>query len=373
MSLASKKRFFRWFGFGTIFDLVQEAIKDWQNLQPLPEQFENNYLSLQQYEREFLNGIEKIIEKNTEIVPAIKGAGVFVQDLLFKMIIFFLALVFLLLLVVFVPINRSLRHFIDVARLIAAGDLSKEIEIVQQDELGELAEAFRDMQNKIHGIVLHSQAVAANLSSGSQQMAQGAAEQAASAEEASASMEQMASNINQNAENAIQTEKIALKSAKDAKESGGAVAETVNAMQEIAEKVSIIEDIARQTRLLSLNATIEAARAEQYGKSFSVVASEVRALSEQTRTAASEINALTASSVNIAERAGAMLAELVPDIQKTAELVQEISASSKEQSSGAGQINRAIQQLDQVIQENASTSEELAGQAEAASAGHRLF
>ncbi len=355
---------FCWFGFGEIFKLVNEAVKEWQKLQQLPEQFENHYLSLQQYEREFLNDVENIVEKNIKIVPAIKGAGKFVQDLLFKINIFFLALVFFLLLLVFVPINRSLRHFIDAAQLIAAGDLSQEIEIVQKDELGELADAFRDMQGRIHRIVLHTQIVAAHLTAGSQQVAQGASEQAAAAEEASASMEQMASNINQNAENASLTENIAIKSAKDADKGGEAVVETVNAMREIAKKNSIIEDIANQTRLLSLNATIEAARAEQHGKSFSVVASEVRALSEQTRIAASEINALTASSVDIAERAGALLVQLVPDIQKTAELVQEISTASKEQSSGARQINRAIQQLDQVIQENAATSEELAGQAE---------
>ena len=177
-------------------------------------------------------------------------------------------------------------------------------------------------------------------------------------------MEEMAANIRQNAENAIQTDKIALKSAADAMESGRTVTETVAAMQDIAKRITIIEDIARQTRLLSLNATIEAAKAAEQGKGFAVVAAEVRSLAERSQAAAEEINNLANSSVKIAGRAGEMLARLVPDIQKTAELVQEISAASKEQDSGTGQINRAIQQLDQVIQQNAATAEEVASTSE---------
>jgi methyl-accepting chemotaxis protein len=177
-------------------------------------------------------------------------------------------------------------------------------------------------------------------------------------------MEQMAANISQNADNALQTETLAIEAARDAEESGRAVAETVTAMQEIAQKISIIEDIARQTRLLSLNATIEAAKAAEHGKGFAVVASEVRELAERSQSAAEEINLLASTSVSIAERAGEMLVKLVPNIQKTAELVQEISAACKEQNSGAEQINQAIQQLDQVIQQNSSIAEEMAATAE---------
>lgn len=361
---AAEEKLFGYFGFGVVFDLVRSAIQDWEELLKLPEQYENNYITLPQFERDFLQGIATITEKNEEFTPIIRHAGVFVQDILFKLNVVALIVVFLLLLSVFIPIHRSLKYLIMVSNLIAEGDLREEIAIYQKDEIGKLAQAFRDMQNKIHEIVLHVQMVSRNVASGSQQTANGTTEQAAAAQEASTSMEQMAANIRQNAENALQTEKIAIKAARDAEEGGKVVIETVQAMQEIAQKISIVEDIANQTRLLSLNATIEAARAQEHGKSFSVVASEVRALAEQTKLAALEINALTSSSVEVAEQAGKMLLELVPNIQKTAELVQEISAASNEQNSGAEQINKAIQQLDQVIQENASTSEELASQAE---------
>lgn len=210
------------------------------------------------------------------------------------------------------------------------------------------------------------------LSSAAQDMSQGATEQAASAEEASSSMEEMSSNINQNADNALQTEKIALKASTDAKEGGAAVGQTVKAMKDIADKISIIEEIARQTNLLALNAAIEAARAGEHGKGFAVVASEVRKLAERSQEAAAEISELSSSSVEIAEKAGSLLDQILPDIQKTAELVQEITAASSEMRTGSDQINTAIQQLDQVIQRNAgvseemaATSEELSGQAQA--------
>ncbi|MBI1912714.1 MAG: MCP four helix bundle domain-containing protein [Deltaproteobacteria bacterium] len=259
----------------------------------------------------------------------------------------------------------------NVANKLSQGDLTVDIEVKGKDETGQLLAAMKNMVDKLKEVVTDVRSVSDNVASGSQelsagaqQISQGATEQAASIEETSSSMEQMTANIKQNSDNAQQTEKIAQKSASDALESGKAVSETVSAMKEIASKISIIEEIARQTNLLALNAAIEAARAGEHGKGFAVVASEVRKLAERSQTAAGEISQLSSTSVEIAEKAGDMLAKLVPDIQKTSELVQEITAASSEQNSGADQINKALQQLDQVIQQNASGAEELASTSE---------
>jgi methyl-accepting chemotaxis protein len=282
------------------------------------------------------------------------------------------ALVYLLFRRIIVGPLASLKTSMD---RLAAGDLDLIIASGSNDEVGLLGSSVNAMVGKLRDVVTDVKGASNSVASGSQQLSsgashlsEGATEQAASAEEASSTVEEMNATIRQNADNAMQTEKIAMKSAADARESGGAVTDAVRAMKQIADKIGIIEEIARQTNLLALNAAIEAARAGEAGKGFAVVAAEVRKLAERSQAAAGEIGRLSASSVEIAERAGAMLAKLVPDIQKTAELVQEISAASKEQAGGADQINGALQQLNRVVQQNAGAAEEMSTMSEELSA-----
>jgi len=263
----------------------------------------------------------------------------------------------------------AMNDITDAAEQISNGNLT--VEIHERSPQDKLMQALQTMVGGLTQTVSNIRAIAGEVSAASQsistasiQVSKGASAQAAAAEEASSSMEQMVSNIKQNADNAQQTDKIANKSAKDAQESGKSVLEAVAAMKEIANKISIIEEIARQTNLLALNAAIEAARAGEHGKGFAVVAAEVRKLAERSQKAAGEINQLSANTLKVSEKSGEMLDKLVPDIQRTAELVQEITAASKEQDTGAEQINKALQQLEQVIQQNASASEEMASTTE---------
>ncbi|PIL19583.1 hypothetical protein P775_13750 [Puniceibacterium antarcticum] len=265
----------------------------------------------------------------------------------------------------------------DIVNEVAAGNLAVDVKLAHRDETSVLA-GVAQMVMRLRAVVGEVNASAENVAEGSEQMSataeqlsQGAGEQASSTEEASASMEEMTSIIGQSADNATQTEKIAKQSAADAQSSGEAVGKAVTAMQTIAEKIMVVQEIARQTDLLALNAAVEAARAGEHGRGFAVVASEVRKLAERSQSAAAEISTLSGNTVKAAQEAGAMLSRLVPDIQKTAELVEEISSGSREQATGASQVNEAIRNLDKVTQENtaasdkmSATAEELAGQAD---------
>ncbi|WP_243546978.1 methyl-accepting chemotaxis protein [Pseudodesulfovibrio tunisiensis] len=311
----------------------------------------------------------------------IVGTGIYVDDvetqlasLRWQILIPTVIVILVIVGVVFLVVGsmvRPLQEALEVSNHMARGDLSRDIAVRSHDEVGQLSQAMSNMVYEIRRVVTEVRMAGEQVAAGSEELAasaielsQGATEQASAVEEVSASMEEMTSSIGQNAENAKTTNDMTNQAASDTEQGGQAVAKTVAAMKQIAEKILIIEDIARQTNLLALNAAIEAARAGEHGKGFAVVAAEVRKLAERSGTAAAEISELSSSSVEVAEQAGELLGKIVPDIQRTAELVQEISAATNEQNAGGEQVNRAIQELDKVIQQNASASEEVASTSE---------
>ncbi len=258
-----------------------------------------------------------------------------------------------------------------VLKSVSLGDLTQRVEIECEGDHQRMKDAINALVDSLTTFAVDVADAASKVASGSQelsasaeQLSQGSSEQASATEEASSSMEEMAANVKQNAENASVTEKMAGQSARDAEASGIAVGKAVDAMQTIAAKINIVQEIARQTDLLALNAAVEAARAGEHGRGFAVVASEVRKLAERSQAAAAEIGTLSVDTAKVAQEAGAMLAKLVPDIKKTAELVEEITAACREQDVGSSQINQAIQQLDKVTQQNAAASEEVSATSE---------
>lgn len=297
-------------------------------------------------------------------------------------LIFSIAAIFVSIIVTLVisrGITKPLQEVVSVVETVSSGDLTKAVIVDRNDEIGRLSGAMARMTGKLNEMIGEVRMGAGSVSTAATQVAssassvsQGTSEQAAAVEQVTSSMEEMNASITQNAENSRKMEQMARKGAQDATQSGQAVLEAVSAMKSIAEKIAVIEEIAYQTNMLALNAAIEAARAGEHGRGFAVVAGEVRNLAERCRTAAQEIGGLAASNVQIAERSGGLLNELVPAIQKTADLVQEVAATSGEQAAGVSQINRAIGQVGLVTQRNAagaeelsSTAEELASQAEA--------
>lgn len=273
----------------------------------------------------------------------------------------------MILYIVTMRILKPLSKCIDTARTVASGNLNIHVQVSGKDELSVLAMALQTMIDQTSRVVADVQISSGKLndsmhelSTSSRRLSDGATQQAAAVEEISASVEEMTANIRQNAENTMKTEAMAVQAANDAELGGEAVNKTEAAMKTISEKISIVEEIARQTNLLALNAAIEAARAGEHGKGFAVVASEVRKLAERSGTAAAEISILSTHSVKIAQEAGEKLRTVVPSIRETASLVQEITAANNEQYAGAEQVNKAIQQLDTVVQSNALASEGLA-------------
>ncbi|MCW3785142.1 methyl-accepting chemotaxis protein [Plebeiibacterium sediminum] len=332
---------------GEIINLGTEIIKDLETI-------ENNFHSLNESSL-----------KNMD--DSFAGFGLFVIIMIFVLAAVAVFSAYVLYTSIVKPLNKGLTF----AQTIGQGDLTAELEIDQQDEIGLLADALNKMASNLKGIVLSIKENAndlvvsgRNVKDSSLQLSKGSADQAASAEEVSTSIEEMVANIDQNTENAVETEKITVETAKDVNVADKLSSEAAASMKSVAEKITIIGDIAFQTNILALNAAVEAARAGEHGRGFSVVAAEVRKLAERSKVAADEIHTLVNGGLKVSQEAGEKSRLLVPDIEKTTQLIKEISAASLEQKTGAEQINMAMQNLNLITQENASSSDELTQSAE---------
>jgi len=353
--------------FNKIIGLSHEFVKE-DALNLIVNQQQANYTTA-------LNELGKLSNVHQQNMESLKEQ---VEDLrnLATLIIVVGTIITILLMMLFLSrigrsISGSLDNAVKYAEKVADGYLEVSVKDMYRDEVGSILKAMQimsknltDIINKVKNQADHLFLVSKQVNQTAQRMSKNASMQAAGVEQTSASLQQMSASISQNNTNAKSTEEIALQTATQANEGGQAVRETMLAMQDIASKITIIEEIAYKTNILALNAAIEAARAGEHGLGFAVVASEVQKLAESSQNAAQEIKKLTTNSVYIAEHAGQLLNTIVPSIQRTAELVQEIAAASQEQTAGVEQINRAVNQLDQISQQNAAASEELASAAE---------
>jgi len=369
--------------FNSEFDIVQIISEDIEEMLLEGETEETKELYFGDYAvhfdlmREAINVLTEISSQQTamEYASSIEKA-----DEITRQAFLFFAVVLLLMVLSGVLLTRSIvrqlgcepQEAAEIAKSLSEGNLrvrfTKKKDIGLYGDLKVMVIKLRDVIQNVVSVSDNLATASVQLSSGSQQISQGANEQAASAEEVASSMEEMSATIQQNTDNAEQTEKISVKASKDIADGNNSVGQTVKSMKTIAEKIKIIGEIARQTNILALNAAVEAARAGEHGKGFAVVAAEVRKLAERSHQAAGEIDDLSKNSLEAAENSSKLLDAIVPDILKTANLVQEIAASSQEQSDSSGQINNALQQLNQIIQQNAANAEEMASSSEELSA-----
>jgi methyl-accepting chemotaxis protein len=359
-----------------LFDEMHTLIKNTGELASIHDKLNTFDHDLDAYISELEINMEKIENDINESIIASAKTNInktieTAQKSSLVLMLLCIVLSFILALFIANIIIKPIEQLKKIIENLSDGDLKSNLTYESKDEVGIMAKALNKMIERLNEIIAGImdgaggiQNASTQINNGAQQISQSSSEAAASVEEISSSVEEMAANIQQNTDNSRETEKIAVEAADTIKKGNDSVQITQKSMNEIAKKITVINDIAFQTNILALNAAVEAARAGEHGKGFAVVAAEVRKLAEHSKIAADEIDSLSENGVRISEEAGKNLIELVPNINKTAALVQEITAASMEQSSGAEQINESIQQLNQVAQQNASASEELAATAE---------